>query len=223
MVIALTQSEGRLAGLAEALEVLGLRVLRVPLIETRTLKADLSPLLDCRIWLFTSPAAVQGVLDNGGQLGGRFLGAVGPATQQALEAAGGKVALVAPEASAEGLAEAFLHARPFGFVGLPQGNRARPVLAQRLRAAGYTVRSIPVYETQGRAWPEELSPPDLVLLASPSAVEALPPEIGQKSRLLALGPTTAAALRQRGFPYTLLPQPSAKAVLETIRGMRCSS
>lgn len=224
MRIALTQSEGRLAGLQERLEAMGLEVVRQPLIQTQVLQADLKPLSDCRWWLFTSVVAVRALLALGGSLKGRSLGAVGQATRQALEEAGGRVDLVSPDETAEGLAEAFLAQRPFGFVGLPQGNRARPVLAQRLREAGYVVHSVVVYQTQTRPWPKDLPAPDLVLLTSPSGVEALPESVGGQAHLLALGPTTAAALSERGLPYTLVPRPSVEAVLETIeriRGERC--
>ena len=224
MRIALTQSEGRLSGLQEHLEAMGLEVVRQPLIQTQLLQADLKPLLGCRWWLFTSVTAVQAVLALGGSLRGRGLGAVGQATRQALEEAGGKVDLVSPDETAEGLAGAFLAQRPFGLVGLPQGNRARPVLAQRLREAGYVVQSVVVYQTQIRPWPTDLPAPDLVLLTSPSGVEALPEWVGGQARLLALGPTTAAALAERGLPHILVPKPSVEAVLETIeriRGERC--
>ncbi|MGK0618056.1 uroporphyrinogen-III synthase [Meiothermus cerbereus] len=224
MRIALTQSEGRLAGLQERLEAMGLEVVRQPLIQTQVLQADLKPLSDCRWWLFTSVVAVRALLALGGSLKGRSLGAVGQATRQALEEAGGRVDLVSPDETAEGLAEAFLAQRPFGFVGLPQGNRARPVLAQRLREAGYVVQSVVVYQTQTLPWPTDLPAPDLVLLTSPSGVEALPESVGGQARLLALGPTTAAALSERGLPYTLVPGPSVEAVLETIariRGEQC--
>jgi len=220
MRIVLTQSEGRLMGLQERLETMGLEVLRHPLIQTQTLPADLRPLSDCRWWLFSSVAAVRAVLELGADLRGRCLGAVGRATQLALEEAGGRVDLVAPEETAESLAEAFLAQRPFGFVGLPQGNRARPVLARRLREAGYSVRSVVVYQTLPVPWPPELPVPELVLLASPSGVEGLPARVGRGARLLALGPTTAAALAERGFSYTLVPRPSVEAVVETIQHLR---
>ncbi|MCS7193833.1 MAG: uroporphyrinogen-III synthase [Meiothermus sp.] len=226
MRIALTQSEGRLAGLQEALEAMGLEVWRVPLVQTRFLPADLTPIQDCRWWLFTSVTAVQAVRALGARLEGRRLGAVGPATRRALEEAGGAVEVVAPEGHALSLAEAFLARRPFGFVGLPQGNRAQPHLARRLREAGYTVEVVTVYETLTCPWPQGLEAPELILLASPSAVEALPDAVGERAHSLALGPSTAAALEERGWPHTLLASPSVEAVLKAIqdiRGEPCST
>ncbi len=218
MRIALTQSEGRLAGLQERLEALGLEVLRVPLVRTQSCQADLSPLLECPWWLFTSAAAVEGVRANGAKLGGRLLGAVGPATQKALEASGGQVELVAPLENAQSLAEAFLARRPSGPVGWPRGRQAEPLLEERLQAAGYTVHSAVVYETLPLRWPPGLAAPDLILLASPSAVAALPKAVAQKAHCLALGPTTAAALARRGLAYTLLAQPGIEAAVEAVRG-----
>ncbi len=217
MRVALTQSEGRLEGLQEALQALGLEVWRVPLIETRTLRADPTPLLDCRWWLFTSVAAVRAVRELGLGLKGRALGAVGEATRRALEASGGRVQLVSPQENSESLAEAFLAIRPFGFVGLPQGNLARPSLSRRLQEAGYTVRSVVVYETRPRPWPQDLPAPDLLLLASPSAVWALPEWVGQSAHCLAIGPTTAQALEERGFAHSSVAQPGIGAIAHAIQ------
>lgn len=214
--IALTQSEGRLEGLETLLARHGLEVWRVPLIETHPLQTDPTPLLDCRWWLFTSVAAARAVGGLGLGLAGRSLGAVGEATRRALEALGGRVELVAPQETSESLAEAFLALRPFGFVGLPQGNLARPTLFRRLQEAGYTVRPVVVYETRPRPWPG-LPAPDLLLVASPSAVWALPEFIGQQSHCLALGPTTAQALVERGFAHTTIAQPNPEAILQTIQ------
>lgn len=219
MTVALTLSEGRLEGLEADLQQLGLEVWQVPLIETQTLQADPTPLLDCRWWLFTSVAAVRAIQELGTSLEGRALGAVGEATKRALEASGGRVELIAPQENSESLAEAFLALRPIGFVGLPQGNLARPILAQRLQQAGYTVRSVVVYETRPKPWPSGLPFPDLLLLGSPSAVWALPERVGQQAHCLAIGPTTAHALEERGFRHTTVARPNPKSIVAAIQNI----
>lgn len=227
MTVALTQSEGRLERLQAQLRQRGLEVWRIPLVRTQTHPdADLSALLDCPWWLFSSAAAVRAVLELGGSVEGRRLGAVGEATREALKRAGGRVELLGSEASADALAEAFIALGEGGCVGLPQGNRALPTLARRLGEAGYQVRPVVVYDTFMLPWPRGRGAPDLTLLASPSAVDALPEAVGSNTHCLALGPTTARRLRERGWPHTTLPDPSEEAVIaaiERIRGEPCSS
>ncbi|WP_299430943.1 uroporphyrinogen-III synthase [uncultured Meiothermus sp.] len=217
MTVALTQSEGRLEGLESRLRQRGLEVWRVPLVRTQTRQgADLSRLLDCPWWLFSSVAAVRAVLELGGSLQGRRLGAVGEATKEALEQAGGLVELLGSATHAASLAEAFIALGEAGCVGLPQGHRALPTLARGLSEAGHQVRAVIVYDTFSLPWPDHLETPDLTLLASPSAAEALPVRIGANTHCLALGPTTARCLRERGWPHTTLPNPSEEEVVATI-------
>lgn len=227
MRVALTQSEGRLEGLPSLLQRMGLEVWRIPLVRTQTLKgADLSPLYSCRCWLFGSLAAVQAVVELGGSLQHRWLGAVGPATKAALEQAGGRVELLAPDGSAESLARAFIARQEAGWVGLPLGNRSLPTLAQHLSKAGYRVQSSVVYQTINLPWPTGLGAPELILLASPSAVDSVPETIGQQAHCLALGPSTALALLKRGWPHTTVSYPNEEAILkaiEEIRGEPCST
>lgn len=225
MRIALTQSEGRLKGLPARLEQIGLEVWRIPLIRTQTLKgADLSPLYQCRCWLFGSVAAVQAVVELGGSLQHRWLGAVGPATRAALEQAGGRVELVAPEGNAASLARAFIARQENGWVGLPLGSRSLPTLAQHLSRGGYRVQSSVVYETISLPWPQGLGAPELIVLASPSALDSVSEAIGQRAHFLALGPTTALALFERGWSHTTVSYPNEEAILkaiEEIRGEPC--
>lgn len=227
MTVALTQSEGRLEGLRAQLRQRGLEVWRIPLVRTQTHPgADLSALLDCPWWLFSSTAAVRAVLELGGSVEGRRLGAVGEATREALKQAGGRVELLGPETNAAALAEAFIALGEDGCVGLPQGNQALPTLARRLSNAGYQVYRVVVYDTFPLPWPQGLGAPHLTLLASPSAVDALPEAVGVNTHCLALGPTTAQRLRERGWPHTTLPDPGEEAVIaaiERILGELCSS
>ncbi len=58
--------------------------------------------------------------------------------------------------------------------------------------------------------------PELVVLASPSAVDALPGEVAERAALVAIGPTTAAALERRGLACRQARAPSVGGVLDAI-------
>ncbi|MER3479516.1 MAG: uroporphyrinogen-III synthase [Meiothermus sp.] len=217
MTVALTHSEGRLEGLEARLEALGYRVLRHPLISTRTLTGvSLEGLEACPWWLFSSQAAVRAVVELGGRLEGHRIGAVGPGTAQALRALGAGVELTGPQGHAESLARALIARRAPGPVGLPQGDRALPTLADALTRAGYEVRTVTVYQTLTRPWPAAAPIPEFTLLASPSAVEALPLEVARQTHCIALGPSTAESLRARGLCFSQAPDPSVAGVLAAI-------
>jgi uroporphyrinogen-III synthase len=226
--VVLTHSCGRFAGLSELLTANGFEVLQQPLIRTEPLRSAVAgraveQLAGCRWLLFGSPAAVTGWLALSGLAGwsglqsGPLLGAVGAATAAALRRAGLNVQLVAQQETAEGLADAFL-ADPAcgGPVGLPRGDRSLDTLADRLTAAGISTRQAVVYRTIDLQLPPGLVA-DVVLLASPSAVANLPAELATASRLVAVGPVTAASIRQRGLACTSAERPAAAELLRAIQ------
>ncbi|HEU4740096.1 MAG TPA: uroporphyrinogen-III synthase [Meiothermus sp.] len=224
MRVALTHSEGRLEGLEARLEALSYRVFRHPLISTQTLTGvSLEPLEPCCWWLFSSQAAVRAVAELGGRLEGHPIGAVGASTAKAVQGLGLEVELVSPDGNAESLARAFIAQRAPGPVGLPQGNRASPALADALTRAGYEVRTLTVYQTLTHPWPSDAPIPDFTVLASPSAVEALPTEVARQTHCIALGPSTAQSLRARGLVFSEAPSPSVEGVLEAIEGAKQAS
>ena len=201
--VALTHSPGRLDDLVRLLQERGFEVVRQPLIETvprtdpRT-RAAAAGLMRLPWLLLTSRSTVEAIVELGGFADGPLLGAVGPATARAIEAAGGQVALVANPHNAIGLANAFLaHPQAAGPVGLPRGNRALETLERELGEAGYATRPLVLYDTRQLQWQGE--PADALVLASPSAVEALPAEVAARARLVTLGGTTSAAVRGRGW------------------------
>lgn len=217
MTVALTHAEGRLEGLRERLETRGYRVVHYPLIATQTLQGvSLEPLEACCWWLFSSQAAVRAVVELGGRFAGHRLGAVGEGTAQALRDLGLEVELVSPEGHAESLARAFIAWQAPGPVGLPRGNRALPTLADLLEGAGYEVRALTVYKTLTQPWPSDAPIPDLTVLASPSAVEALPVEVARQTHCIALGPSTAQSLRACGLSYSQAQSPSVEGVIAAI-------
>lgn len=227
MKVALTCSKGRLRGLAEGLSAQGFHVVDHPLIRTEPLEGPelrwaARQLARCPWLLFSSVAAVEAWqrLDAGFS---PRVGAVGRATAAALRCAGAPVQLVGKPQSAQGLAERFLASpQAAAPVGLPRGDRALPTLEALLETSGFETRPLTVYRTvicdaEGLA-------ADVIVLASPSAAEALPAALARRARLVALGPSTARALVELGFACVQAARPDAEAVLEaiqTIEEKRC--
>lgn len=158
---------------------------------------------------FTSVSGVialaDAVRDLAGALELRRVGAVGPATARALAGRGVAVDVLAEPATGEGLAAALL-ARPQGADGqraalLPTARGGRPELAAALAAAGWSVERVELYASVPAAplAAEELAV-DAVVLASPSAAEALfaAASPAPSCRVVAIGPTTAAAIAAAG-------------------------
>ena len=221
MRVAITASSGRLHGLEERLRALGHDPIRSPLIKvrprtdeaSRVAAAALEPL---RWRLYPSRTAVEAwrALGLGFDPDTR-IGAVGPATAAALRAAGAHVDLVARPATAAALAAQVL-AHPDGprhgeTVGVVQGSGARPSLARGLRAGRVDVRIAIVYDREGLGWRVE-APVDAIVVASPSGVTALPAAVGSVALIVAIGPTTAAAARRRGWRVVVAAAPTAEAV-----------
>ena len=244
MRVALTQSDGRLEGLAPRLRDAGFEVVRVPLLVTKPLLDDetrsaAESLLGLPWRSYASRSAVEAWVELGLPFDdGARLAAVGHGTAAALERARGHPAPAAGEragvgpavsdvltpapsaSSALGLASVLLAAGAAGSeVGLVQGRRARPELAERLRRGGAKTREAVVYEVTTLPWRVSGSL-DAVLLTSPSAAAALPEEVARDSTLVALGPTTRAALHERGWHSLQAPEPSVTGVLEALERLR---
>jgi uroporphyrinogen-III synthase len=151
------------------------------------------------------------------------IAAVGPATAEALRqgtsmCAGLKPAFLAPENTGESLAKVFLASVPDPvrkrvFFGAQDPS---PALGNTLAAAGLPLHLVSAYHVVGLKG----SPPpsrELVLLFSPSGVASLRKRVVNASQhpVLAVGPTTAAAAQQAGFPLRGVlsrPLPSALEV-----------
>ena len=227
MRVAVTASVGRLAGLEARLRDAGHEAVRAPLVRTApTADAAAAERLLGLPWrVYSSRSAVGAWVGLGlGFADDARIGAVGPGTAADLELAGAEVALVARPATAAGLARGLLShpagPRPGDAVGIVQGDRARTTLAEALRAAGVEVRSATVYGSEGVAWSLD-GPVDAVVLASPSAVAALPPDIGAAALLVAIGPTTAAAAVRRGWSVVQAAEPTVDGVLGAMARCGC--
>ena len=147
------------------------------------------------------------------------LAAVGPATAEALARALRDPDLVPAEATGAAMAAALAPRVRGRRVLVPRPAEGRPELVEGLAAAGAEVVGAEAYRTVP-APPERLRPlagwigrgeVDAVAFASPSAVKAvvaaLGPDAGALSRvtLAAIGPTTAEALRDAGYPPIVVP------------------
>ena len=219
MNILLTHSEGRLEGLAQALREQGFTVTHRPLVYTEFLpaaevRAEAEKLRGANWLLFSSRTAVQAWVALELSLKTYKIGVVGQKTAAEVEKSGGSVSVLAKPENAEGLLEAFTaHVSPPLNVGLPCGEQALPTLPQGLADAGFTVIKAVLYRTHTR--PLTQTNADLIVLASPSAVAVLP-ETAAQTQLVALGPSTAAAVKKRGWPVTEAHTPDASGVVQAV-------
>jgi uroporphyrinogen-III synthase len=224
--VALTQSRGRLETLQEMLEQRGFEVVRQPLIETQPLldektRHEAEGLLGCAWILCTSRTAAE----TWQQLSVGFppnpkprtpnpmFGAVGKKTAEALQHIGIEVSIITHQQNAENFAEMFLnHPKAASPVGLPRGDKALDTVQKRLEQHGFEVRPVVVYKTI--LCPQNFQTIDVIVLASPSAVEAVMDK--GKAQLVAIGDTTLKAVEARGWQAVKSASPEAEAIVEAI-------
>lgn len=210
MRIAVTRADR--GALADRLIELGHDVVHVPLIAVGTptdggagLRDALGRLDDFRWLVVTSTNGARAVGADAARHADVRLAAVGAGTAGVLaDLAGRPVDLVPDVERAEGLVAAW----PAGDSGpalLALADRAAPTLADGLRARGVTIEVVDAYRTTLRTPDadqiEALAGADVIVLASGSAAEslaALPIATGDR-RIVAIGPTTAAAAERVGL------------------------
>lgn len=159
--------------------------------------------------------------------------AVGLATAAVLQQHGWPVDLIPPEPSAAGLVAAFAAAGGAhgAHVLYPASSRAPPTLASGLTRLGAQVTVVEAYRTvsgatldieECRSWISREAV-GAVTFASPSAVSELESALGKENfaRLLgaapavAIGPTTAHALAERGYTPTLAESATLRGLART--------
>jgi uroporphyrinogen III methyltransferase / synthase len=227
MRIVVTRARQQAGDLVQRLHALGSEVIELPAIEIEPVE---SPELDAAIarlnsydWLlFTSVNAVDIFFDRmahrgGGsaQLSAVRVGTIGAATAERVAQRGGSVAFVPEEFVAESMVEGLV---ALGMTGarvlLPRARIARDTLPEGLRAAGATVDVIVVYDTmRPRAFEDSAvaalrtGSVDLLTFASPSTVrsvaELLEPEMRHRIPVACIGPITARAAQEAGFPVSI--------------------
>ena len=153
-----------------------------------------------------------------GQGGNYRCAAVGSATASAVAAEGFPVDHVAQEFLGAALAQELSTFIDGKKVVLPRSERARSDLPDALKTAGAEVTEVVAYHTGGLGViePEVMraiqeAQVDVISFFSPSAIENMRAELGEevlsrlgaKAALAAIGPLTAAALRNAGLPVAI--------------------
>jgi len=242
--VLVTRPRDRAEELCFLLEDEGAQVLHVPLLElvppedSRPLMAAAEAIQRYKWVVFASTSAVDALMDALREAGTmrmlspiRFA-AVGPRTARAVEGYGLTVAAESPGGTGEALAEVMRPAlQPEDEVLLPAAEEGRRELEDALREQGARVTRVTAYRSLPTVLPAETralleaSPPDVALFASPRTAEAFLEDAGRErlgtARLVAIGPTTAAALSHLGLPVAAVAErPTPEALVEaTVRAI----
>ena len=229
--IVVTRAVEQSRDLVVRLENMGATVLLFPAVsfsepsDTSELDRAIRSLSEFDWILFTSANAVRFFARRCRKLGvepsqdGNYrCAAVGPATASAVAAEGFSVDHVAQEFLGAALARELSDSLAGKKIILPRSDRARPDLPNALKAVGAEVAEVVAYHTGGvgviepgvmRAIRE--AHVDVVSFFSPSAIENMLGELGEevlsrvgaKAAIAAVGPVTAAALRNAGLPVAI--------------------
>ena len=244
--VVVTRAREQASGIAAALSGLGAEVLEFPTIEIRP-PADFSA-LDAAVallaeydWIvFTSGNGVRSFFDrlafagkDSRALAGCKVAAIGPATAGVLRSYGIRANFVPECFVAESVADGLLRATPLNGqrILLPRAARARDVLPRELRKAGARVDVADAYETvPAKSRGDEIfsrlaeGSLDCVSFGSSSTVEnflaQVPADVVRRSgaRLAAIGPVTAATLRDNTLECHIMPREyTIPALVEAIK------
>ena len=239
--VVVTRSEASDGPLSSELRNLGLPVLLWPAVtvemtEKGPLEAALANINSFQWIVFASRHAVAAVTDlMATPPAGVRIAAVGQATAQVLRQRGWPVDLLPAEANAAALVDAFATATASAVGGarilFPASSRALPTIAAGLKQLGAEVLQVEAYRTESsgaldvencRSWIARGSI-GAVTFASPSAVDELEHALGKDDfdRLLsaatpvAIGPTTARALTDRGHSPALAESATLQGLAHT--------
>jgi len=238
--VVVTRSESGDGPLSSELRNLGLPVLLWPAVSVAM--ADRGPLeaalahVDSFQWVvFASRHAVAAVTGlKATQPKNLKVAAVGHATAQVLRQRGWSVDLLPEDSNAAALVEAFEAAKVIASgtrILFPASSRALPTIAAGLKQLGAEVVQVEAYRTESastlnvedcRSWIAR-GEIGAVTFASPSAVDELEHALGKEDfkRLLsgaaavAIGPTTAKALTERGHTPALAESATLQGLAHT--------
>jgi uroporphyrinogen-III synthase len=220
-----TRPEERVQELCFLLEDEGARVFCLPLLELAP-PADVRPLraaaerMERYQWVvFSSRSAVSALVEAAREAGtlGRLekikIAAIGPGTARVVSSYGFQVSIQAAEATGQGLFESLQAALlPADEILLPVAEKGRGELEEALASRGIRTTRVVAYRSVapslGDAQKGELKAfePQIVMVASPRTAESfhenlgdLGPELVGGLKVVAIGPTTAAAVQALGL------------------------
>lgn len=241
--ILVTRAQDQAGALVQALRAAGAvpielpAIVIVPVDDETPIRQAIARLAEYDWVIFTSQngvarffAVLQAMGGDARAFGRARLAAIGPATAAALAARGLRADLVPPAYVAEAVAEALIAQ---GIAGrrllLARAAEARPVLPERLRAAGATVEVLPLYRTvppldlaeRARALltAEKI---DIVTFTSASTVRHLVAALGGTDLLRSLtvaciGPVTAQAAAELGLRVDIVaPEHTIPGLVEAL-------
>ncbi len=201
--------------LSESLEDLGAEVMRLPTISISdpsdggdSLREAVADLEKFEWIVFTSATAVARTFEAIGDLrhlGGVKVAAIGSGTRDAVLASRVGVDFVPTKFVGETFAEEFPNPNETSkSILLPRAKIARDVIPSGLSKKGWQVKVVNAYETTYVAYEKDdlIAKQDLVLFASPSAVEGFYRSFGVMLGQLAIGvigPVTAEKVKELGF------------------------
>ncbi len=225
--VAVTRARVQASALATRLRDLGADVLEAPAIRIEPIAGPAPQIDKYDLICLTSPNGVALLFErlaaeglDARSLHGARVAAIGPGTAATLREHG-VIADVVPERSvAEGLVEALADV-PVSRALVARAAEARDVLVDALRERGAEVDVVALYETVAEplsdAHRDAVARADYVTFTSSSTVrflfEAVGDGIGDRTRLVSIGPVTSAALRERGR------EPDAEAGRHDIDGL----
>ncbi|MBX5481780.1 MAG: uroporphyrinogen-III synthase [Myxococcaceae bacterium] len=236
-----TRPRERSQDLCFLLEDEGAEVTALPLLELvppddpRPLRAAAERIERYHWIVFSSPSAVQALVEAVREAGSTehlyrpHIAAVGPKTAQAVREYGLAVIVQPEEATGAALFEALRpQLQPDQEILLPVAQEGRRELGDALEEHGFRVTRIAAYRSvvaqteAGIASALASGAPGVILFGSPRTAEAFlevagpkGPELMQKARIVAIGPTTASGLQRLGFEVAAIAErPSAEGLVE---------
>lgn len=215
--IVVTRTRTQASSLSARLADLGATPIEVPLIQIEdpldsgaALTAAVAR-LDEYAWIAVSSpnGARRLVTAANGRSPRANVAVVGPATGRVLESAGWPVDLVASRHVAEGLVADFPEGE--GVVLLPLAEIARDILAEGLRAKGWSPETVTAYRTVPAPVSAEsraaIASADIITFTSSSTVENFCAVVGRESlppTVACIGPVTAATAEQLDITPTVI-------------------